>query len=98
MLADLSEIESELIAKKYGLIWEEHNEDIENIMLKNFLVFNEVIEKEINNSNSLENNFLLEGDNLHCLYLLEKTHKENIDLIYIDPPYNMGDQEQNNWQ
>lgn len=51
MLADLSEIESELIAKKYGLIWEEHNEDIENIMLKNFLVFNEVIEKEINNSN-----------------------------------------------
>ncbi len=93
MLADLSEIESELIAKKYGLIWEEHNEDIENIMLKNFLVFNEVIEKEINNSNSLENNFLLEGDNLHCLYLLEKTHKENIDLIYIDPPYNMGERD-----
>lgn len=27
-------------------------------------------------------NFLLEGDNLHSLYLLEKTHKGKIDLIY----------------
>ena len=35
-------------------------------------------------------NFLLEGDNLHSLRLLEKTHKGKIDLIYIDPPYNTG--------
>ena len=35
-------------------------------------------------------NFLLEGDNLHSLYLLEKTHKGKIDVIYIDPPYNTG--------
>lgn len=35
-------------------------------------------------------NFLLEGDNLHSLYLLEKTYKEKIDIIYIDPPYNTG--------
>ncbi|MEG1009745.1 MAG: site-specific DNA-methyltransferase, partial [Clostridia bacterium] len=35
-------------------------------------------------------NFLLEGDNLHSLYLLEKTHKGKIDCIYIDPPYNTG--------
>ena len=31
---------------------------------------------------------MLEGDNLHSLYLLEKTHKGAIDVIYIDPPYN----------
>lgn len=35
-------------------------------------------------------NFLLEGDNLHSLKLLEKTHKGKIDVIYIDPPYNRG--------
>lgn len=35
-------------------------------------------------------NFLLEGDNLHSLKLLEKTHKGKIDVIYIDPPYNTG--------
>ena len=33
-------------------------------------------------------NFLVEGDNLASLKLLEKTHKGKIDLIYIDPPYN----------
>ncbi len=33
-------------------------------------------------------NFLIEGDNLVSLKLLEKTHKGTIDLIYIDPPYN----------
>jgi adenine-specific DNA-methyltransferase len=33
-------------------------------------------------------NFLLEGDNLAALKLLEKTHRGNIDLIFIDPPYN----------
>ena len=33
-------------------------------------------------------NFLLDGDNLHSLHLLEKTHREKIDVIYIDPPYN----------
>ena len=31
---------------------------------------------------------MLEGDNLHSLKLLEKTHKGKIDVIYIDPPYN----------
>ena len=35
-------------------------------------------------------NFLIEGDNLASLKLLEKTHKGRIDLIYIDPPYNTG--------
>ncbi len=29
-------------------------------------------------------NFLLEGDNLHSLRLLEKTHKGRIDVIYIE--------------
>ena len=35
-------------------------------------------------------NFLIEGDNLAALKLLEKTHKGKIDVIYIDPPYNRG--------
>ncbi|MEG1010165.1 MAG: site-specific DNA-methyltransferase, partial [Clostridia bacterium] len=38
-------------------------------------------------------NFLLEGDNLHSLYLLEKTYSEKIDIIYIDPPYNTGNKD-----
>ena len=38
-------------------------------------------------------NFLIEGDNLHSLKLLEKTHRNKIDLIYIDPPYNTGNKD-----
>ena len=38
-------------------------------------------------------NFLIEGDNLAALQLLEKTHKGKIDLIYIDPPYNTGNKD-----
>ena len=33
---------------------------------------------------------LLEGDNYIWLKILEQTHKGKIDVIYIDPPYNTG--------
>ena len=33
-------------------------------------------------------NILIEGNNLHTLSILNYTHKEKIDVIYIDPPYN----------
>ena len=38
-------------------------------------------DKKIENDKNKKFNFLLEGDNLHSLYLLEKTHKNKIDLI-----------------
>ena len=89
-LAAIGEIETELNAKKYGLVWEEHVEKVDIQMQDNIPVFSEVAEREINKSESCDYNFLLEGDNLHSLYLLEKTHKGKIDVIYIDPPYNTG--------
>lgn len=46
-------------------------------------VFTEVIDREIVGDMSQPYNFLLEGDNLHSLKLLEKTHKGAIDVIYI---------------
>jgi adenine-specific DNA-methyltransferase len=33
---------------------------------------------------------LIEGDNLHALTVLQATHAESVDVIYIDPPYNTG--------
>ena len=56
---------------------------------------NEVKEKEITSTDDNSYNFLLEGDNLHSLKLLEKTHSGKIDVIYIDPPYNTGSKEEN---
>lgn len=90
ILIALGEIESELNAKKYGLVWEQHEEAVDVMMRDNIPVFTEVEEREIVCSPDDNYNFILEGDNLHSLRLLEKTHKGRIDVIYIDPPYNTG--------
>ena len=88
-LIAINQIERELTAKKYGLVWEEHEEEVDVKMQTHIPVFTEVEDKEIvGDPENEQYNFLLEGDNLHSLKLLEKTHKGKIDVIYIDPPYN----------
>ena len=47
MLIALGEIESELNAKKYGLVWEQHEETVDVMMRDNIPVFTEAVEKEI---------------------------------------------------
>jgi len=90
-LMAINQIEKELTSKKYGLVWEEHEEAVDVKMIENIPVFTEIKDKEIIGCLDNEScNFLLEGDNLHSLKLLEKTHKGKIDVIYIDPPYNTG--------
>lgn len=42
---------------------------------------------------SAPHHILIEGDNLHALTALSFTHKEKIDVIYIDPPYNTGNKD-----
>ena len=93
ILNNLSLIENELNDKKYGLIWEEHLEKVDEELKDKIPTFEEIKSKNIDSSNEEKYNFLLEGDNLHSLYLLEKTHKNKIDFIYIDPPYNTENRE-----
>ena len=90
ILIALGEIESELTAKKYGLLWEQHEEAVDVMMRDNIPVFTEDMDREITCAAGGVYNFILEGDNLHSLRLLEKTHAGRIDVIYIDPPYNRG--------
>lgn len=92
-LIAINEIENELTNKKYGLVWEKHEERVDVESRTKIPVFTEVFDKEILSDTSLPFNFLLEGDNLHSLKLLEKTHKNKIDVIYIDPPYNTGNKD-----
>lgn len=88
-LMALGQIEKELKSKKYGLVWEKHEEEVDVQMRTHIPVFTEDASREIQGDPSTERyNFLLEGDNLHSLRLLEKTHRGKIDVIYIDPPYN----------
>lgn len=92
-LIAINEIETALTEKKYGLVWEQHEERVDIEMQTKVPVFSEVADKEIVSDKSAPYNFLLEGDNLHSLKLLEKTHKGRIDVIYIDPPYNTGNKD-----
>ena len=91
LLAYLSELEKDVGAKKYGLVFEEHREEIDEVLSTHTPVLTEDGSLFIDNSGQM--NFLIEGDNLASLQLLEKTHKGKIDLIYIDPPYNTGNRD-----
>lgn len=82
----LKEIAFEVKSNKFGLIFEEHNEKIDEKILKSIPVYTEEKSLDIDNGDNL--NFLIESDNLAALTLLKKTHKEKVDYIYIDPPYN----------
>lgn len=92
-LNTLNKLKQEITNKKYGLVWEEHSEKVDEMLKDNIPVFTEDKSREIVSDPTLPYNFLIEGDNLHALKLLEKTHKGKIDVIYIDPPYNTGNKD-----
>lgn len=78
--------------KKYGLVWENHPEDVEERLRTSLPVLEEVKERYIPGSTpDSPNHILIEGDNLEALTALTYTHEGKIDVIYIDPPYNRGE-------
>lgn len=91
LLSYLSDLEKDVNGKKYGLVFEEHREEIDEVLDTHTPVLTK--EEDLFIDNGEQMNFLIEGDNLASLKLLEKTHKGKIDLIYIDPPYNTGNKD-----
>ena len=85
-----NEIKNHLLEKKYGLVWEEHSEEVDEMLKENIPVLTADPERRLCKDENLPWNFIIEGDNLQALYLLEKTHRGKIDCIYIAPPYNTG--------
>jgi adenine-specific DNA-methyltransferase len=90
LLKILEKVESR---KKYGLIWDEDKvkEQFEKDAENALPVLKEVKEKEITDKDDTKPvNILIEGDNYHALSVLNFTHQGKVDVIYIDPPYNTG--------
>ena len=80
--------------KKYGLVWEDKPEDVEERLRETLPVLTEVKERAIISENpNAPNHILIEGDNLEALTTLSYTHEGKIDVIYIDPPYNTGNKD-----
>jgi len=76
--------------KKYGLVWEDKKEDVVEMCKKKLPIIKEVKSREIITDKNKPVNLLIEGDNYHSLSVLNYTHAGKIDVIYIDPPYNTG--------
>jgi len=80
--------------KKYGLVWEDKTENIEERLREELPVLREVKEKALlSEEPDAPNHILIEGDNLEALTALSYTHEGKIDVIYIDPPYNTGNKD-----
>lgn len=89
---ELLEIVAQLQSrKKYGLVWEDKPEDVVEKCKEHLPVLEEVSERAIEKDEEGPVNLLIEGDNYHALSVLNYTHSGKVDVIYIDPPYNHGE-------
>ncbi|HED37589.1 MAG TPA: MerR family transcriptional regulator [Ignavibacteria bacterium] len=80
--------------KKYGLVWEDHTEEVVERCKTEAPILVAKKDKQIKDKNKNKpTNILIEGDNYHALQVLNYTHKGKIDVIYIDPPYNTGNKD-----
>ena len=75
----------------FGLNWNGKNQAINHLRQMDYS-----LNLKPNRSESLNfdqaNNIIIEGDNLKVMKLLEKAYFEQVDVIYIDPPYNTGNE------
>lgn len=78
--------------KKYGLVWDEERakESFEVEIEGKLPVLKEVVSKQVKGDPDKPTHIIIEGDNYHALSALSFTHDKSIDLIFIDPPYNIG--------
>ena len=84
----LAELES---SQRLGLVWRDIPEGVETKLRDEVPVFVHEKELDVPGANPSDSpHILIEGDNLHALHVLQATHKGRVDVIYIDPPYNTG--------
>lgn len=80
--------------QRYGLVWEESSEEAWDEMQDKLPVFVEDATKRLDSApEGSPNHVLIEGDNLNALAALTYAYAGNIDVIYIDPPYNTGNKD-----
>ncbi len=76
--------------ERYGMDWSGKKEALRLIQTPSYATLKPCREESVN-FDSTENLFI-EGDNLEVLKLLQKSYYGKIKMIYIDPPYNTGNE------
>jgi adenine-specific DNA-methyltransferase len=74
--------------ERYGLIWPGKAECFKTIQAPSVATLRPAPEESVNFDTT--ENLIIEGDNLEVLKLLQKPYLGKVKLIYIDPPYNTG--------
>lgn len=87
---EVDRLNAQLKEKRFGLTWIDVPEAFEQESENKIPVLEEVPELAIHNNDGKPTHILIEGDNYHALTCLNYTHRGKIDVIYIDPPYNTG--------
>ena len=76
--------------ERYGMDWPGKKEALKLIQQPSVATLKPCREESINFDNT--GNLFIEGDNLEVLKLLQKSYYGKVKMIYIDPPYNTGEQ------
>lgn len=74
--------------EKYQLTWVGKKESIINANKEINKTLRPIKEKSVDFDST--KNIYIEGDNLEVLKILQKSYLNKVDIIYIDPPYNTG--------
>lgn len=75
---------------RFGLHWLDVPEDFGSEAENALPILKEVKEYALHTPDGKPTHVLIEGENYHALQCLCYTHEGKIDVIYIDPPYNTG--------
>ena len=76
--------------KSYGLQWVGKNQTKDISHKSSNKTLKPIKEKSLNFDSA--DNIVIEGDNLEVLKIITKSYHNQIDVIYIDPPYNNTDE------
>lgn len=77
-------------SERYGLSWAGRNNAVAAVRNLTTATLAPVEEESVEFSST--KNFFIEGDNLEVLKILQRSYYGRVKLIYIDPPYNTGNE------
>ena len=78
----------ETTAEKFNFTWAGKSGAITNVLIPSKATLRPAKKESVKFDES--ENLFIEGDNLEVLKLLQKSYFEKVKMIYIDPPYNTG--------
>jgi adenine-specific DNA-methyltransferase len=76
--------------ERYGLTWAGKRDAFRNVQVPSVATLRPQPEESVNWDST--ENLIIEGDNLEVLKLLQKSYHSKVKMIYIDPPYNTGNE------